>query len=236
MPETGYLAVFIVGLLGGVHCVGMCGGIVAALATPQTGGRTRSRHWGCQFAYNLGRIASYALLGLIVGTLGSATILFNRFLPLQMGMYVLANLMLVGMGLYLMGMPQVLAWAEKLGQHVWRRVQGLTRPLLPVRGWQQALPVGFLWGFLPCGMTYSVLSLALVSGSAWHGAGLMLAFGVGTLPNLLLAGMLLVRGRALVRHPLVRLSAGGLVLGFGLYGLYRAPALGGNLWAGVICQ
>jgi sulfite exporter TauE/SafE len=232
MPDAGYLAVFIVGLLGGVHCVGMCGGIVTALTSPLEKGRPIL---GRQLAYNLGRIGGYALLGAVTGAIGSATLLFNRFLPLQLGMYLLANLMLIGMGLYLMGLTRSLAWLEGLGQHLWRRVQGLGKPFLPVRGWRQALPVGFLWGFLPCGMTYSVLSLALVSGSAWRGAGLMLAFGAGTLPNLLLAGMLLVRCRTITRHRLVRLAAGLLVLGFGAYGLYRAPVLGGALWEGVIC-
>lgn len=232
MPEAGYLAVFLVGLLGGVHCMGMCGGVVTALTSPLEKERSG---WGRQIAYNLGRIASYTLLGAMTGAIGSATLLFNHFLPIQLGLYLVANLMLVGMGLYLMGFTRSLVWLESLGQHLWRRVQRLGAAFLPVRNWRQALPAGFLWGFLPCGMTYSVLSLALVSGSAWRGAGLMLAFGAGTLPNLLLAGMLLVRCRTITRHRLVRLTAGLLVLGFGLYGLYRAPALGGALWEGVIC-
>ena len=70
-----------------------------------------------------------------------------------------------------------------------------------------------LWGFIPCGLTYSILATALVTGSGARGAGLMLAFGLGTLPNLLLAGMLFKRFRDLTRHPKVRLASGLLVLG-----------------------
>lgn len=233
MLETGYLAVFLIGLLGGVHCVGMCGGIVTALSVPSG---NPWRDFGRQFAYSAGRISTYALMGCLVGALGSASLLFNQILPVQISLYVLANVMLVGMGLYLTGITSGLDWMERLGQRLWPRIRQLGKPFLPVRRWYQALPVGFVWGFLPCGMTYAVLSLALVSGSALKGAGLMLAFGVGTLPNLLLAGMLLVRSQIIVRHRLVRRTAGAIVVLFGLYGLVRTPELGGALWNGVLCS
>ncbi|KAF7597715.1 MAG: hypothetical protein CGU28_17030 [Candidatus Dactylopiibacterium carminicum] len=232
MPDTGYLAVFFIGLLGGAHCAGMCGGIVTALSG---GGRGRAA-WGCQLAYNFGRIGSYTFTGSLVGLIGSAGLLFDRILPVQLVLYILANLMLIGMGGYLMRFTKALSGLELAGQHLWRRIQPYTAGLLPVRSWPQALPVGFLWGFLPCGMTYSVLSLSLVSGSAVRGAGLMLAFGLGTLPNLLLAGMLLARYRSLVRSRAFRTIAGLLVIAFGVYGLIRAPELGGYLWQGVVCH
>ena len=233
MPETGYLAVFLIGLLGGAHCIGMCGGIVTALSAPVPGA---SAAWTRQLAYNCGRIASYTCIGGVVGAIGSASMLFNRFLPVQMALYVLANLMLIGMGFYLMGFTRALSGIERVGQILWRRIQPLSRRMLPVLDWRRALPVGFLWGFLPCGLTYSVLSVALVSGSALRVAGLMLAFGAGTLPNLLLAGMLLAHYRHVVRSRWFRLGAGVLVASFGVYGLMRMPELGGRLWAGVICE
>ncbi len=93
-----------------------------------------------------------------------------------------------------------------------------------------------LWGFLPCGLVYSVLATALVTGSASRGAMLMLAFGLGTLPNLLLAGMLLKRLRDYTRNKVVRAVSGIVVLGFGVFGLVNAPSLGANLWNGVVCH
>ena len=102
--------------------------------------------------------------------------------------------------------------------------------------WMSALmPLGMLWGFIPCGLTYSILATALVTGSGARGAGLMLAFGLGTLPNLLLVGMLFKRFRDFTRNRKVRIASGVLVLGFGLFGLYHAPTLGGDLWSGVVC-
>lgn len=234
MPETGYIAIFLVGLLGGTHCVGMCGGIVGAL-TVQIPGPAR-RPWAIHLAYNLGRIATYGGLGALMGAIGSAGLLLNGMLPVQLTLYVLANLMLVALGLYLTGFTRVLAPVERIGQRIWRRVQPLTRRFLPASSPARALPLGMLWGLLPCGLVYSVLATALVTGSAGRGAGLMLAFGLGTLPNLLLAGMLFKRLRDITRNRKVRLASGLLVLAFGVFGLVMAPELGGKLWNGVVCH
>lgn len=234
MPETGYIAVFLIGLLGGTHCVSMCGGIVGAL-TVQMPGDTR-RQWPLHLAYNLGRIGTYTVLGGVLGAVGTAGMLLDDVLPVQLALYVLANLMLVALGLYLTGFTQLLAPVERAGLLLWRRVQPLTRRFLPARSIGQALPLGLLWGFLPCGLVYSVLTTALLTGSTTRGAGMMLAFGLGTLPNLMLAGLLFKRFRDVTRNTRVRTAAGLLVLGFGVFGLYHAPSLGGQLWSGVVCE
>lgn len=237
MPETGYLAVFLIGLLGGTHCVGMCGGIVSALTvhTVQMPGKS-ARQWPLHLAYNLGRIASYTLAGALMGAIGTVGMLFNDILPIQMALYVLANLMLVALGLYLTGFTRALSGLERLGQRLWVRIQPLTKRFLPARTVGQALPLGMLWGFLPCGLVYSVLATALVSGAAERGAGLMLAFGLGTLPNLMLAGLLLKRLREVVKSRAIRTGSGLVVLGFGVFGLATAPSLGSALWSGVVCH
>ncbi len=233
MPETGYIAVFLIGLLGGAHCIGMCGGIVSALTVRMPGARPAPV---LLLAYNGGRILSYVAAGAAFGAIGSLGLLLDNVLPVQMTLYVLANLMLIGLGLYLTGFTRPLAVLERGGQRLWRRIQPLTSRYLPARSVGQALPLGMLWGFLPCGMVYSVLATALVTGSAGRGAGLMLAFGLGTLPNLMLAGLLLARLRSLTRHAGLRLGAGLIVLGFGVFGLANAATLGGKLWQGVICH
>lgn len=191
MPDSGFLALFLVGLLGGTHCVGMCGGIVGALSM---GGAPRlSLH----LAYNAGRITSYAVAGGLVGALGGASLALAGQLPLRIALYLLANLMLIALGLYLMGLTRALAFSERLGQNLWRRIQPSTRRFLPAHSITQAFPLGLLWGWLPCGLVYSALATALTAGSASKGALLMLAFGLGTLPNLLLAGLRGVGGAAL---------------------------------------
>lgn len=213
MPDSGFLALFLVGLLGGTHCVGMCGGIVGALSL---GAPARGL---LHLAYNLGRIASYTSAGALAGLVGAAGLGFDGHWPIRLILYLLANLMLVALGFYLLGVTRALALTERLGQHLWRRLQPLTGRFLPVRSVAQALPLGLLWGWLPCGLVYSALATALTAGSAARGAGLMLAFGLGTLPNLLLAGVLLARLGDFVRRPWVRGLSGLLVLAFGVYGL-----------------
>ena len=218
----------------------MCGGIVGALSMQVEqplvrASSWRAGQWHLHLAFSLGRIFSYTAIGSLFGALGSVGMLYDGVLPVQITLYVFANLMLVAMGLYMAGFTRFLAPLERGGQVLWRFIQPMTGRFLPVRSVFRALPLGMLWGFLPCGMVYGVLALALMTGSALRGAGLMLAFGLGTLPNLLLAGMVLGRFRDFTRNGKVRLAAGLLVLGFGVFGLIRAPALGGKLWSGLVC-
>ncbi len=206
---------FLVGLLGGTHCAGMCGGIVGALSLQAAPGRSAVP---IHLAYNAGRIASYVTAGALAGAIGYA---FGNILPIQRGLYLFASLMLVAMGFYLLGATRALAVLERGGQRLWSRIQPATRRFLPVRGPAQALPLGLLWGWLPCGLVYSALTTALAAGSAAGGALAMLAFGLGTLPNLMLAGLLLTRYRSFAQAPTTRRISGLLVLGFGCYGLFN---------------
>lgn len=214
MPDSGYLALFLVGLLGGTHCVGMCGGIVGALSM---GAPAR---WSMLLSYNAGRILSYGAAGAIAGSLGAASLGLEGQVPARLILYFFANLMLVALGFYLLGVTRALAFTERFGQKLWRVLQPLTKRFLPARTISQAFPLGLLWGWLPCGLVYSALASALSAGSAGRGALMMLAFGLGTLPNLLLAGIVLARLNEFVRRPAVRMFSGLLVLSFGVYGLF----------------
>jgi len=218
VPEISYVSVFLVGLLGGVHCVGMCGGIVTALSLSST---TRRPALPMLLAYNFGRIASYALAGAIVGAIGASTLLLERFVPAERVLYGVANIMLILLGLYLAGLSRAVLALERVGSVVWARLQPLMKRFIPVRTLPQAFFTGAVWGWLPCGLVYSVLISALATGSTVHGALLMLAFGAGTLPNLLAMGLFAQRLQTLTRKPGVRLAAGLLVAAFGVWGLTR---------------
>jgi hypothetical protein len=218
MNEYSLLALFLTGLLGGTHCVGMCGGIVAAISMQLPGQGTRFSY---HFAYNAGRILSYAAAGGLAGALGASTLLLEGMWPVQQVLYALANLMLVALGLYLAGLWQAVTQIERLGGQLWRRIQPLSKSLLPVRNPAQAFLLGTLWGWLPCGLVYSVLITALASGNAISGAASMLAFGLGTLPNLIAMGLFAQQLQALTKNIWVRRAAGLLVAGFGAWGLVR---------------
>lgn len=175
--------------------------------------------WSMLLSYNAGRILSYTAAGAIAGALGAASLGLEGQVPIRLILYFLANLMLVALGFYLLGVTRALAFTERAGQKLWRVLQPLTKRFLPARSVGQAFPLGLLWGWLPCGLVYSALASSLTAGSVGRGALMMLVFGLGTLPNLLLAGILLARLNEFVRRPAVRMFSGLLVLGFGLYGL-----------------
>lgn len=220
MTEFSLIAVFFVGLLGGVHCLGMCGSLVGVFTAqlPASAGRSR---WPFHLAYSSGRIASYTLAGALVGLLGQAGMLLRDQVPVQHLLFALSSLMLIALGLYLAGLSGAVRSIEKLGGGLWQRIQPYTKGLLPVTSLPRALALGALWGWLPCGLVYSVLITALASGDAARGASIMLAFGLGTLPNLLAIGLFWERLRHWVQAPRVRMAAGLIVAGFGAYGLVK---------------
>jgi len=220
LMESGYLSAFLVGLLGGVHCVGMCGGIVAALSfgLPEQAGR---KSWPLLLGYNVGRLSSYTLAGALMGGVGLLTVQLSDLHQVQLVLQLLAALMMIALGLYLAGWWFGLSRLERLGGKVWSLIEPLGRGLLPVKTPLRALLLGSLWGWLPCGLVYSVLIWALAAGDPLTGALLLLSFGLGTLPNLLAMGLFANRLRRWVQLPWVRRSAGGLVLAFGLLGLWR---------------
>jgi len=223
MVSGSLVTAFVVGLLGGTHCVGMCGGIVGTLTLGLPVDR-RSGLFGVflyQLAYNGGRIAGYAVGGGLMGGVGT---LIHEVMPLQYAqraLFALAAFFMILLGLYLGGWWRGLAVVERLGEVLWRRIEPFGRRLLPISSPFQAIGVGFVWAWIPCGLVYSVLVWAVSAGNAAHGALLMIAFGLGTLPNLLVMGMLAGAAARFSGKAWVRQLAGALVLGFGLYALWQ---------------
>ncbi len=218
------VAALAVGFFGGVHCVGMCGGIVGALSFGLPEDRRQRLRGNLPFLllYNLGRISSYTLAGAIVGGLGAWAIDLLSIRQLQLWLQLLAGVFMILMGLYLNGWWRVLVRVEQAGSVIWQRLEPLGRQLLPVQRPGQALLLGALWGWLPCGLVYSVLIWTLLSGGAKEGALLMMSFGVGTLPNLLAMGIFAVLLQKIVQQSWVRQLSGGTVILFGMYMLWRA--------------
>lgn len=222
--EIGYLSAFLVALLGGVHCLGMCGGIVGVL-TLGLPDRTRGRFTAMLpylLAYNSGRIASYALAGALAGGVGAWAANLASVHYGQQILQVIAGVFMILLGLYLAGWWQGLIQVERAGGIVWRRIEPWGRRLLPITTYGQALGLGLVWGWLPCGLVYSVLIWAVSAGDAFRGSLLMLSFGLGTLPALLAMGGFAAALTGFVRKPAVRHAAGGLVIAFGVYRIWLA--------------
>lgn len=219
---------FIMGVLGGVHCVGMCGGVAGALAL-----RSERSPLIDLILYNIGRIASYGVGGAFVATIGQAGFLYQGMLPVQTVFLAFANLLLVLVGAYLAGWSRAVLVLERVGARVWARAQTFISQKSPISS--SPLLFGIAWGWIPCGLVYSAFALALIAGHPMRGALAMTAFGVGTMPSLLVAGLAANAVRRRLQSPLVRALAGTVVIGFGLLGLYRIPELGEMIRAGVMC-
>lgn len=208
------VSALILGLLGGGHCLGMCGGLMGAL-TMAIPAEQRGRRLRLLLAYNAGRITSYTFAGLLLGLLGLAV----AGSPAVTFLRILAGLLLIAMGLYLAGWWAGLTRIETIGRGLWRYLQPLATRLMPVRTTPQALLLGGVWGWLPCGLVYSTLLWAASQGDALLSGILMLAFGLGTLPVLLATGLLAERVTHVLRNRKIRVAGGLLVILFGVWTL-----------------
>lgn len=235
MPQTAMVAAWIAGILGGLHCLAMCGAYVTIVQGRATVPLEPRRDVVAgQVAAHAGRVLTYVLLGTLFGAAGG-TAFAQAFSPLQRGLYVAANVMLL-----------LLAWGiargrtapsslEALGLRVYSALAPAAGRTLRGRGIASRFALGALWGLTPCALVYGVLPLALLSGGAWQGALIMLAFGVGTLPNLLAAGWALSRVKRRLEAKSVRWAAGAIVAVFALAGLWRALFVPASLGAGPFC-
>jgi sulfite exporter TauE/SafE len=186
-----------------------------------------------QLGYNLGRLTSYIMLGAIAGLVGLLLIEAGELLSMQRWLLGFAGVWMVILAAWLLGWSALPAKLEGLGAGWWSRLSQRWRArFLPVQRWYQAYLMGVLWGWMPCGLVYSTLILAMSAGSVWAGMSVMLAFGLGTLPNLLLVGASAFWLMRFKRNPwLIRAAALGMVI-FGAWTLWQAVF--GSAWLGVV--
>ena len=162
--------------------MGMCGGIVAALRMVSPKDASALPY---TLAYNLGRIVSYTIAGAITGTLGKIA---ADFIPLaNYALSILSGVMLLLLACYLGKWWTGLSVLENAGKGLFSKVQPFSKRFLPFKTPFSAIPYGFIWGWLPCGLVYSTLTWSLAAGNALEGAAIMFFFGLGTLPTLLAA-------------------------------------------------
>ncbi|MAY41321.1 MULTISPECIES: sulfite exporter TauE/SafE family protein [unclassified Neptuniibacter] len=209
---------FILGLLGGTHCLGMCGGIATTVSLSNPNG---TKGFGLLLGYNSGRILSYTLAGALLGSL--SWLVENQ--TIQLALRTFAGIMLICMGLYIAQWWQGLTKIEHAGGMIWKKISPLASKLLPVRNISQALLLGVLWGWLPCGLVYSTLIWASAASDWTLSAQLMAAFGLGTLPTMLLTGVLAQQVKVILQKQLTKYISGSIII---LMGIYTIP------WQGMI--
>lgn len=223
--EFTLFSAFLAGLLGSGHCIGMCGGIVGMLTMNLSTDVRQSfpRLIPYLLNYNIGRISSYTIAGILAGFLGAQ---FTSWLPVEnprvIAMWI-TGFFMIALGLYIGSWWQFLTYFEKVGSLLWSKIEPFGRRFLPIKTPFQALGLGFIWGWLPCGLVYGILFFALASGSALNGGLLMLAFGLGTLPMLLTIGATAQWLTRFAQKRIVRKIAGTIVILFGLMILLMPP-------------
>ena len=220
--EPIYITAMLIGLLGSTHCIGMCGGIVGALSAGQgQPQRSASSQMAHHLTYNGGRIVSYTFAGAIAGLAGSLASNLPLDFIVPFGR-IFAGLLMIALGLYLAGWWHAIAVLEKAGYQVWKRIEPMGRRFLPANTPGRAFGLGLVWGWLPCGLVYSALALSMISMSVREGALIMLAFGLGTLPSLLVLGGAAKYVSSLAQRPVMRRIAGAVVVLIGVYSIVIA--------------
>jgi uncharacterized protein len=207
------------GFLGSAHCMGMCGVVMSAGQPTKSkveiqGTRITpiARRLSSLLSFNAGRIASYALAGAMLGSLGNALVsqtIFASTMSLRTSLFVLGQVFVIAMALYVIGNTRMVMALEALGSRAWRWIQPyaarqLATNTMSLGNARTQFTLGLLWGWIPCGLVYAMLALALASQSALSGALTMIAFGLGTLPAMLLVGVTVARVREVLRNKVVR--------------------------------
>ena len=200
------------GLLGNVHCFGMCGGLSSALALSKPK-MAEAELRGLLFPLlnNIGRLSTYMMLGAMAGG-------FGKLLSMSVGQYGmlslrgLAGILLICLGLYLSTWWRGLQFLEAKGAILWQKIPPMLKKLMPAQTYASAYVLGILWGFLPCGLIYSTLSLASTTGSMAQGAMVMGLFALGTLPSMLTLGIFSKRLSALVKYKKLQQLPGLIII------------------------
>jgi uncharacterized protein len=206
-------AALVAGVAGSAHCFAMCGSLAGAF-----GMRARaSGGSGAALSYQVGRLSGYSVAGAICGLLGATLQAVLDLARIGSWLRIASGVLLLLIALRMLSPWNPLHWLETLGAKFWRRLQPLTRKTGTLKGRTQAVALGFLWGWLPCGLVYSMLLFAALSGDALRGGALLLAFGIGTLPAMLASTMLASHMQRLLRNRWPRFASGSLMLALGLW-------------------
>jgi sulfite exporter TauE/SafE len=211
-------AAFVAGIAGSAHCFAMCGSLAGAFGMrARAVGADASGAFGNALSYHVGRLSGYTLAGAICGLLGATLQAVLNLARIGSWLRIASGALLLLIALRMLSPWNPLRWLETLGAKFWRGLQPLTQKTGTLNGRAQAIALGFLWGWLPCGLVYSMLLFAALSGNALHGGAILLAFGLGTLPAMLTSTVLASQVQNLLRNRWPRLASGILLLLLGAW-------------------
>lgn len=217
-----FIAAIIIGLLGAGHCLGMCSGIASAITFSEKNKQSRTASLVSIVLYNIGRVSSYAFAGFIVAGSGGALVLLLGGKEALIYLRMFAAILMLFLALYISRIWFGLLKLEQAGQFIWRFFKPIAQHFIPLKHPLFAFPLGFIWGWLPCGLVYSTLSWAASSGTATSGALIMIGFGLGTMPAMLTVGSLSHQLKYYLNHHFFRYGSGLLLAIFAINTFYIA--------------
>lgn len=212
--NTSYLVAFAMGLFSSMHCIGMCGSIIGTLtlSLDVKVRNNKARLFAFILNYNLGRILSYSFAGALGGLLSTFLVLPFDYNLGHRALQLFSALIISTAGLYIAGWFPRFAYIEKLGRYLWKKLEPFGHRLIPVKTQFNALLFGMIWGWLPCGLVYAALALAISTGDIVRSALTMLAFGAGTLPAVMGVGIITQLLVNIQRKPYIKQLVGVLMI------------------------
>ncbi len=220
-------AALLLGLAASAHCLAMCGGISAALGVVTARRPDGKPRRNLLAAYQLGRVVSYTLAGLLFATIAGSAIAWLDDATVRTTLRMITALVLLAGALVAFGVLRDTGHA--IGRVVWPRLAPLGRKLIPVTTAPRAIAFGMLWGWMPCGFVYTVLMIATLSLDPLRGAATMAAFGIGTVPALLLGALGAQKLAKVAARAPVRQSAGVVLLASAAL-TFASPWIGEASW------
>lgn len=211
------ITAFIMGLLGSLHCIGMCGPIALMLPVDQK--NPRKKAWQT-LSYQLGRVLAYALIGAAIGFVGKGFSLFGfqQQLSIVLGVIMILAVVLPYLGFRYFKPP---VFTYKLIANIKQKMGDSLRKKTA----DTFLTIGFLNGFLPCGLVYIAVFASLAADSFWQSVSFMVLFGLGTLPLMSLAVYMSSIIKSVARKKIQRIIPGWIVL-MGIWFIIRGMGLG----------
>ncbi|HFL8819309.1 MAG TPA: sulfite exporter TauE/SafE family protein [Candidatus Azoamicus sp. OHIO2] len=205
-----YFTAILIGLISSGHCLSMCGGIVVAFSF-----KTYSKNqYIYQFLYNIGRITSYSLIAIIVNLFGVFLFDFSGYYSYYLKIF--SNFILIIIGLHICNIFHGLFFIESFLWNFWNIISSIIGKINPLKSIYHAFLLGMVWGYIPCGLIYSTIIWTAGFGSITKSFMLIILFGIGTLPSMLLAGVLSTKFKNILYNKIVRSIAGSFIILFGI--------------------
>lgn len=209
-------AAFVAGLVGSTHCLAMCGGFAGALGMrARANGKNVAAAFSQMLVTQLGRVSSYAIAGALAGAVGATIDSLLELVHVAQALRVIAGLLLIAVAIRVAFAWNLFASIERFGARLWSHIAPLTLRATRTEQIGVSFLLGAAWGWLPCGLVYSILLYAAFSGKAAQGAAIMSAFGLGTLPAMLGSGVFAGQIAQLCKKRTTRWVAAGMLASFG---------------------